>query len=109
MSLEQTLNDRGKTHGSFTENARTSQHLKAVMRKSPNWDELSQIQKEGLEVIAAKLSRILSGNPNEPDHWHDIQGYARLVEQSLPIPPYPGQVIETKHEELPKDFTITKR
>lgn len=83
MSLEDTLADRGKTHGSFAENAHISQIIKGFMRQAPNWGRLTQVQKEALEVIAAKVSRILSGNPNEPDHWHDIQGYARLAEQVL--------------------------
>jgi hypothetical protein len=30
-----------------------------------------------------KMSRILCGNPNEPDHWRDIAGYATLIENIL--------------------------
>jgi hypothetical protein len=30
-------------------------------------------------MIALKLSRILSGKPDEQDHWDDIAGYARLA------------------------------
>jgi hypothetical protein len=26
---------------------------------------------------------IVSGNPNEPDHWLDIEGYARLGRESI--------------------------
>jgi hypothetical protein len=33
---------------------------------------------EALEMICTKIARILSGNPNDPDHWKDIAGYAEL-------------------------------
>jgi hypothetical protein len=29
-------------------------------------------------MIAVKISRILTGDAGEPDHWDDIQGYAHL-------------------------------
>ncbi len=32
------------------------------------------------EVIADKIARILNGDPNYKDNWHDIQGYAKLAE-----------------------------
>ena len=37
-----------------------------------------------LGTIADKIGRILSGDPNYADNWHDIQGYAKLVEDRLP-------------------------
>lgn len=30
-------------------------------------------------MILHKCGRILSGDPNEPDHWRDIEGYARIA------------------------------
>jgi hypothetical protein len=35
-------------------------------------------QIEALDMIALKLSRILSGQANFKDHWDDIAGYAKL-------------------------------
>jgi hypothetical protein len=29
-------------------------------------------------MILHKLARVLSGNPDNADHWDDIGGYARL-------------------------------
>jgi hypothetical protein len=40
-------------------------------------------QREALEMIAHKISRILAGDPHFADHWTDISGYARLVERQL--------------------------
>jgi hypothetical protein len=96
MSVEQTLAERGKRYGDFTDHARLCQTLKhhmtafsvttssgdSVSVRQP-WYELSDVQKQALDVIADKIARILSGDPNYADNWHDIQGYAKLVEDRL--------------------------
>lgn len=82
-SLRATLDDRNKTHGEFTNDAQTAQRLKAVMRDTVKWSALTDVQCEALEHIATKIGRILSGDPNYRDHWNDLQGYARLVEERL--------------------------
>ena len=48
-----------------------------------NWAKLDPDQREALEMIAHKMARILNGDQDHLDSWHDIQGYARLVEQRL--------------------------
>ena len=45
---------------------------------------MNATQREGLKAILQKIARILNGDPNYADNWHDIQGYARLVEERLP-------------------------
>lgn len=80
MSIEQTLQERGSRYGDFTDHAAIAQSLQDVMRAAPGWDRLSAVQKQSLTVIADKQARILSGDPNYPDNWHDIQGYAKLSE-----------------------------
>jgi hypothetical protein len=82
--LTATLEARGQRYGQFNENALVAQELKDVMRASRKWDELMPYQKEALDIIASKISRLLSGDPNYPDNWHDIQGFAKLVEDYLP-------------------------
>ena len=37
-------------------------------------------------MIACKIARILSGDPNWRDHWDDIAGYATLVAERLGPP-----------------------
>jgi UDP-N-acetylmuramoylalanine-D-glutamate ligase len=44
---------------------------------------LSDYQIEALDQISGKIARILTGNSNHIDHWHDIAGYATLVELQL--------------------------
>lgn len=82
-TTEEILTERGKTHGDFADHAMITQFLKRIMRTGKNWEALSDIQKESLEMNAHKIGRILSGNPNHQDHWDDIAGYAKLISQRL--------------------------
>ncbi len=81
--LQTTLEQRSKTHGEYSIQAGVAQRLKADMADSPNWEGLSSVQRESLEMIAHKIARILVGDPNHGDSWHDIAGYAKLVEDRL--------------------------
>lgn len=107
MSIENTLAERGNRYGDFTDHARLCQDLKGVMasfavvQNTPNsvavhfpWGDLPATHKQALEVIADKIARILSGDPNYADNWHDIQGYAKLVEDRLPKPEEPAAAID---------------
>ena len=80
MDVNATLAERGKRYGDFTNHARITQALKAAMVDSPNWKTLSQDKKEALDMIVHKIARILNGDPNYKDSWHDIVGYAKLAE-----------------------------
>jgi hypothetical protein len=81
--ISETLSERQKTHGSFETHARISQELKTVIYLTDEYHSLSPQQAEALDMIAHKIARILNGNPNIHDHWHDIAGYATLVANTL--------------------------
>lgn len=83
MTIENTLKERGARYGDFTEHARICQNIKYVMGGTEGWERLNNAQKQALEVIADKVARILNGDPNYIDNWHDIIGYAKLVEDRL--------------------------
>lgn len=83
MSINSTLEERHNTHGDFHDNARLAQAMLSTARSSQNWQKLSDAQKEGLHMIFHKISRALSGDNNNPDHWHDIAGYATLIEKDI--------------------------
>jgi len=72
------LAERGSTHGDYPTQAAVTQAIKAAMRTGPNWNRLSDAQRDALEMLAVKQGRILCGDPNFPDHWDDLEGYARL-------------------------------
>jgi len=80
---ESLIEERHKTHGSFQTNAEISQRLKRVIGANSAWGKYTDVQKEVLDMICLKLSRIISGRSNEPDHWRDIAGYAVLAAQEL--------------------------
>lgn len=81
-NIENTLAQRANTHGEFSENARISQGIKRLCLRHVK-EDMTDVQREGLSAIAAKLARILSGGHNHSDNWHDIAGYAVLVEQHI--------------------------
>lgn len=88
-----TLAERGKRYGDFTDHAYLAQQLIQTMQGfrpeslpeiGTPWERLKPVQRQALTVIADKIARILSGDPDYADNWHDIQGYAKLVEDRLP-------------------------
>lgn len=78
------LAERGTTHGDYDKGAERIQDLKSLIRAGTNWDRLTAPMQESLDMMATKIGRIVEGNPNEPDHWNDIIGYATLVHNRLP-------------------------
>ena len=78
--IDKTLDERQNTHGSFPANAACAQALKQLCFKHQRHD-LTDVQQEAVHNICQKLSRILTGNPNHADNWHDIAGYATLAER----------------------------
>ena len=78
------LAERETTHGNFAATALIAQRFKDVGHNTPNWQSvLTDIQREALDGIFVKIARILSGDPNHPDHWRDIEGGAHLVTEQL--------------------------
>jgi hypothetical protein len=81
--IERLLQERGKTHGQYSDHARITQRTKSLWREHPGWAGLTFSQRETLDMIAHKVGRILSGNPNHQDHWDDIAGYSTLVSKEI--------------------------
>lgn len=80
------LAERGKQYGSFEGHAQLTQRLKSIFyehldNKNGNFTSLglTNVEREGLDMIFHKLGRIGNGNPHYPDNFADIAGYARLV------------------------------
>jgi hypothetical protein len=92
MSVEKTISERKSTHGDFYTQASSSVRIINALEGGKNWRWMEADQKEALILIAVKLGRILTGNAYEPDHWHDIAGYAQLVENRLNGLPSNGNV-----------------
>lgn len=82
--IQALIEARRRTHGDFADVARVAQGLKALMREAPSWPRMSDVQRESVEAICGKLARLTCGDPGFHDHAVDIQGYARLVEETRP-------------------------
>ena len=81
--VTETLTERGNRYGKFKDHAELSQRLKEAMHCSNVWDRLEPDMREALEMIQHKIARILNGDPTYADSWHDIAGYAKLVDDRL--------------------------
>lgn len=82
-NIDETLKQRGSTYGSFEDNADTTQALKRIIQTHPNYNQLRNFQKEAIDMTFHKIARIINGDPNYIDSWHDIVGYVSLVEKIL--------------------------
>lgn len=81
QEIATTITERTKTHGDFSNHARVAQRLKIVVKmENPT---LTDVQQEAIDMILHKIARIVAGNPNHKDHWHDIAGYAKLAEDRV--------------------------
>ena len=85
MSVSETLAEREKRYGDFTGHANVTQDLKRVVLNAleSRQKELEDDQQEALDMIFHKIGRIINGDPYYADSWHDIAGYAQLVEDRL--------------------------
>lgn len=82
IGIRETLDDRSITHGDFTDQAGLSIALKTAVARTTA-GKFTPVQREAIHMILHKIARIACGNPNEPDHWVDIAGYATLVADRL--------------------------
>lgn len=82
-TITETLTERGKRYGVFSEHAEVTQAIKHVLFTCRARNSLAPDQVEALEMIAHKLGRIVNGDPDYVDSWVDIAGYAKLVADRL--------------------------
>lgn len=81
MGIEQTLEERGNRYGKFEEHAQIAMAIKNALRIFPEkFDRLPPVVAQAFDVIADKMARTLNGDPYYDDNYHDIIGYAKLVE-----------------------------
>lgn len=83
QKLEAVLAERKSQHGDFKDHAKISQELKRIVQSGVSYNQLNDIQKEGLEMVLHKIARIVSGDPNYIDAWRDMSGYSTLVMNNM--------------------------
>ena len=85
FGIDATLAERGGKYGKFADQAAVTYKLKNVLREHSGVHGKSYAydQAEALDMICAKLGRIVNGDPDYADSWVDIAGYAKLVADRL--------------------------
>jgi hypothetical protein len=92
--IDDTIKIRANRYGDFTDESVIANGLKNTLRYQwaddleslsvrSGWARLEPYQQHALELICLKMARIINGDPNYVDNWHDIQGYSKLVEDRL--------------------------
>lgn len=81
--VDETLAERGQNYGDFVRTFDVIQQIKDALKDGAGWADMPPERREALEMIAVKMGRLVSGDSGHADSWHDIAGYARLVEQDL--------------------------
>lgn len=100
-NTEELLNSRAETHGDFHQGAMIFTDITKHLENRPHLDSS---HKYAITMIATKLARIINGNPNEPDHWLDICGYATLGGRlNIPQEPLTPQPLTPFVQTLNKD------
>ena len=78
-----TIPNRDDQHGGMEAVGQLAQNMKGCMRTGDNWHSLTLGEREALDMIVHKISRILSGaDPHDPQHWEDVAGYAHAAMRS---------------------------
>lgn len=85
-STDDILKKRPATHGEYTENSRATWAIMRAMQAERGWPTLNDMARHSLYMIAHKMARIVTGNPDTEDHWDDIAGYAKLVADRIRNP-----------------------
>ena len=77
MEITEVLTERGKNYGSYELQSARGQEIQKAMHLDD--DRLTSFERDALQMIAMKLSRITFGNPHYIENWRDICGYSQLV------------------------------
>lgn len=85
QSIDATLAERQSTYGNFEDVAFVTENIMSVLGhvRVNGLSELPATHRMALYMIASKMARIVNGDFNHFDSWHDIGGYAKLVEDLI--------------------------
>ena len=85
QTIEATLAERQAQYGCFEDVARTTGKIMEALSevRVNGLDDLPYPHRMALYMIASKMARIVNGDHNHKDSWHDIGGYSKLVEDLL--------------------------
>lgn len=83
-NVDKTLEERGERYGSYVDVSNLTLELfTALCTAMKNSDDFKAYHIEALHMICNKMARVVCGDPMYADNWHDIGGYAKLVENEI--------------------------
>ena len=83
-SVQATLNERQSSYGCFEDVALVTENIIDAL-KQVNYNRMPKTHKMAMYMIASKMARIVNGDHNFIESWHDIAGYATLMENELRV------------------------
>lgn len=85
QTIEATLAERQAQYGCFEDVARTTGKIMEALSevRVNGLNDLPHPHRMALYMIASKMARIVNGDFNYRDNWHDIGGYSKLIEDLL--------------------------
>lgn len=85
QTIEETLAERQAQYGCFEDVARTTGKIMEALSevRVNGLNDLPYPHRMALYMIASKMARIVNGDFNSIDGWHDIGGYSKLIEDLL--------------------------
>ena len=85
QTIEATLAERQAQYGCFEDVARTTGKIMEALSevRVNGLNDLPHPHRMALYMIASKMARIVNGDYNHKDSWHDIGGYSKLIEDLL--------------------------
>lgn len=85
QTIEATLAERQAQYGCFEDVARTTGKIMEALSevRTNGLNDLPYPHRMALYMISSKMARIVNGDFNHKDSWHDIGGYSKLIEDLL--------------------------
>lgn len=80
--VKKTLNERQSSYGCFEDVALVTENIIDAL-KQVNYSKMPKTHKMAMYMIASKMARLVNGDCNHLDSWHDIGGYAKLIENLI--------------------------
>ena len=86
-TIDATLAERQSQYGSFEDVAFVTENIMATLARvrSNGLQDLPHTHRMALYMIASKMARIVNGDFNHLDSWHDIGGYSKLIEDLIAL------------------------
>lgn len=83
--VDETLAERQSTYGNFEDVAFVTENIMSILAqvRVNGLNDLPNTHRMALYMIASKMARIVNGDFNHLDSWHDIGGYAKLIEKLI--------------------------